>query len=196
MLVQLNELVILMTIEKLKDKDEIRNCMGIVLDLVDRSNEVVVGTIEKSYSKKSEEQRGDAKDTKSTRGVPWQRNVSMACAASVQMAGTVKELREDEARWFCVRREVKLAQCGFSKDREGCSVTAWGDEVLRPSRQGVPRERVRMARLCDDAGQQKTRAAEEQLTPVASAARAEVAQEGQASPARVLRLRRRVEIKR
>ena len=61
-----------------------------------------------------EEQRGDAKDTKS--GVPWQRNLSMAWVVSVQMTGTVKELREDEARWFYIRREVKLAQCRFSTD--------------------------------------------------------------------------------
>ena len=47
MLVQLNGVVILVTIEKPKDKDEIRNCMGIVVDLVDRSDEVVVGTMEK-----------------------------------------------------------------------------------------------------------------------------------------------------
>ena len=60
---------------------------------------------------------------------------------------------------------MKLAQCGFSKDREGCRVTASGDKVLRPSWQGVPRERVRMARLCDDAGTQETRAAEERLAP-------------------------------
>ena len=51
MLAQLSELVILMTIEKPKDKEEIRNCMGIVLDLVDRSDEVVVGTLEKVTQK-------------------------------------------------------------------------------------------------------------------------------------------------
>ena len=46
-LAQFSELVILMTIEKPKDKEEIRNCMDIVSDLVDRSDEVVVGTLEK-----------------------------------------------------------------------------------------------------------------------------------------------------
>ena len=107
-----------------------------------------------------EEQRGDAKDTKSTRGVPWQRNLSMACVASVQMTVTVKELREDEARWFCIRREVKLAKCRFSTDCEGCRVTASGDEVLRPHGKEC-RERVRITKLCNNAGQQKTRAAEE-----------------------------------
>ena len=39
--------------------------------------------------------------------------------------------------------------------------------------------------MCDDAGQQRLRTAEERLAPAASAARAEVAQEGQTSPARV-----------
>ena len=51
MLAQLSELVILMTIEKPKDKEEIRNCMDIVLDLVDRSDEVVVGTLGKVTQK-------------------------------------------------------------------------------------------------------------------------------------------------
>ena len=170
MLVQFDELVILMTIEKPKDNDEIRNCMGLVLDLVDKSDEVVVGALERVIKARTvrrmlEEQRGDAKDMKSARGVPWQRNLSMVCVVSVQMTRTVKELRENEARWLCIRREVKLAQCGFSKDRERCRVAASGDEVLRPSWQGVPRERVRMARLCDDAGPQETRAAEERLAP-------------------------------
>ena len=35
------------TIEKPKDKDEVQNYIGIVLSLVDRSDEVVVGTIER-----------------------------------------------------------------------------------------------------------------------------------------------------
>ena len=39
--------------------------------------------------------------------------------------------------------------------------------------------------MCDDAGQQRLRAAEERLAPTALAARAEVAHEGQASPAKV-----------
>ena len=47
------------------------------------------------------------------------------------------------------------------------------------------RELVRVAMMCDDAGQQRLRTAEERLAPAASAARAEVAQEGLASPARV-----------
>ena len=39
--------------------------------------------------------------------------------------------------------------------------------------------------MCDDAVQQRLRMAEERLAPAASAARAEAAQESQASPARV-----------
>ena len=84
----------------------------------------------------------------------------MAWVVSVQMTGTVKELGEDEARWFCIRREVKLAKCRFSTDCEGCRVTASGDEVLRPHGEEC-RERVRITKLCNNAGQQKTRAAEE-----------------------------------
>ena len=39
--------------------------------------------------------------------------------------------------------------------------------------------------MSDDGGQERLHAAEERLAPAASAARTEVAQEGQASPARV-----------
>ena len=58
------------------------------------------------------------------------------------------------------------------------------DEVLRPHGKEC-RERIEVARVCDDAGQQRLRTVEERLAPAASAARAEVAQEGHASPARV-----------
>ena len=47
------------------------------------------------------------------------------------------------------------------------------------------RERIRVAMMCDDAGKQRLCTVEERLAPAASAARAEIAQEGQASPARV-----------
>ena len=43
-LVQFNELVMLMTTEKPKNKNETQNCIGIMLDLVDKSDIVVVGT--------------------------------------------------------------------------------------------------------------------------------------------------------
>ena len=94
------------------------------------------------------------------------------------------EPREDKARWFRIKRETELAKCGFSKDCEGCRVAALGDEVSRPHGKEC-RERIRAAMMCDDAGQQRLRTAEERFAPAASAARAEAAQEGQASPARV-----------
>ena len=94
------------------------------------------------------------------------------------------ELREDKARWFRIKRGVELAKCGFSKDCEGCRVAASGDEVSRPHGKEC-RERIRAAVMCDDAGQQRLRTAEERLTLGASAARGEVAQEGQVSPAMV-----------
>ena len=87
------------------------------------------------------------------------------------------EPRVDKARWFCVKREVELAKCGFSRDFEGCRVAASGDEVSRPHGEEC-RERIRVAMMCDDAGQQRLRTAEERLAPAASAASAEVAQEG------------------
>ena len=42
------------------------------------------------------------------------------------------------------------------------------------------RERIRVAMMCDDPGQQRLHTAKERLAPAASAARAEAAQEGQA----------------
>ena len=94
------------------------------------------------------------------------------------------ELREDKALWFRIKRGVELAQCGFSKDCEECRVAATEDEVSRPHGKEC-RERIRTAVMCDDAGQQRLRTVEERLASAASAARAEAAQEGQASPARV-----------
>ena len=63
-------------------------------------------------------------------------------------------------------------------------MSASGDEVSRPHGKEC-RERIRVAMMCDDAGQQRLRTAEERLAPAASAARAEIAEEGQVSPARV-----------
>ena len=63
-------------------------------------------------------------------------------------------------------------------------MAASGDEVSRPHGKEC-RERIRVAVMCNDAGQQRLRTAEERLAPAASAARAEAAQEGQVSPARV-----------
>ena len=144
-LVQLDGLVMLMMIEKPKDKGKIQNCTGVNLDLVDRSDGAVVDMIVRVVKARVvyrmlEEQRGDARD-KSISGVPYQQTsaertegkpVKSACVASVRPTGTVTEPRGNKARWFCVKREAKLAECGFSKDCEGCRVAASGDEVLRP----------------------------------------------------------------
>ena len=57
-----------------------------------------------------EEARRDARDTKSARGVPWQRNsdetcegelVSVTCVVNVRLTTTVMEPREDKVRWLC-----------------------------------------------------------------------------------------------
>ena len=101
---------------------------------MDSFDGVVVGTTGRVVKARvvcrmPEEQRSDAGDTKSVRGVPWQQTsaetaegelVDMACVASVRLTGAVKEPREDKARWFCIKREVKLAKCGLSMDCEGC----------------------------------------------------------------------------
>ena len=66
--------------------------------------------------------------------------VNMACVASVRLTGTVMEPREDKARWFCIesRREARR---GVDSPRiaRGALWQRLGDEVLRASRQGVPR---------------------------------------------------------
>ena len=88
-------------------------------------------------------------------------------------SGKVMELREDKARWFRIKREVELAKCGFSKDCEGCRVAASGDEVSRPHGKEC-RERIRAPVMCDDADQERLRAAKERLAPTASGAGAQV----------------------
>ena len=57
-----------------KNKGEVQNCIGIVLGLVNRSDEVLGGTIERAriVRRMPEGQRGDARDAKSAGGVPRQ----------------------------------------------------------------------------------------------------------------------------
>ena len=67
------ELVMYMPMEKPKDKGEIRNRVGIMLGLEDRSDEVVVGTIERvvkvrTVHRRPAGQRGDATSAKCNRG--------------------------------------------------------------------------------------------------------------------------------
>ena len=85
-----------MPMEKPKDKGEIGNRVGILLGLVNRSDEVVVGTTKRVVQARCVHrmpagQRGDARYAKSMRGVPWQPNpvgaaeraVGYACISSV-----------------------------------------------------------------------------------------------------------------
>ena len=145
-LVQCTELVMFVTIERPKDKGEIQCWKVPTRYQVDGSDEVVThGTTDRVVKARvgcrmPEEQRSDARDTKSVRGVPLQQTsaetaegglVNAACVVSVRLTRTVVERREDKARWFRGRREVELAKCGFSVGCEGCRVAASGDEVLR-----------------------------------------------------------------
>ena len=175
----------LMTIEKPKDKGKVDADMT-MLDLVDRSDEVVVGMIYRVVKalilyRVPQEQRDGAtirEEQQTLADIALGELVNAACVASVRSTGKVMEQRKQSSLG------VELAKCGFSKDCEGCRVAASGDEVSRPHGKEC-RERTRAAVMCDDAGQQRLRLAEKRLAPAASAARADVAQEGQASPARV-----------
>ena len=169
--VPLNELVMFVTVEKPQDKDEVQNCIGIVLGFVDDSDEVVVVTIDRVVEvhivcRVPEGQRGDAGDAKSVIGVLWQPNsaetaegelVSMSCVVSFQLTGTVREPREDKARCFDSGREVEVAKCGFSEDCEAWTVAASRDEFSRFLGKEC-RECIRVARMCDDAGGGEARA--------------------------------------
>ena len=73
--------------------------------------------------------------------------VNAACVASVRATGRIMEPREDKACWFCIKREVELVKCAFSKDCEGCRVAASGDEVSRLHGKEC-RERIRVAMMC------------------------------------------------
>ena len=110
---------------------------AIMLGLVDRSDEVVIGTTERvvkacTVHRMPGGQRGDARYAKSIGGVPWQPNpakatqgeplgTDMARIVSVPMvmiehrlAVPVLEPREYEARRFYIRREVELANVSES----------------------------------------------------------------------------------
>ena len=81
--VPFGELVMFMPMEKPKDKGEVRNCVGIMLGLVDRSDDVVIGTTERVVKARTVHcmpvgQRGDAACSKSIRGMPWQPNPAEA----------------------------------------------------------------------------------------------------------------------
>ena len=159
-------------IEKPKDKGETQNCIGIMSDLVDRSDEVVVGgTTERVLKARfvccmPEEQRSDARDSKSTRGVPWQQTsaetaggelANTACVASLRSTETVGSVVGEKWNWQNVDSPRIVRDAETAPERPGCATT-------------------RARRL---------RTVKERLGPAASAARAKVAPKGQASLARV-----------
>ena len=143
-LVQLDELVVLMTIDEPEHQSYANTIM---LDLVDRSDDVVVGMIDRFvkarvvYRAPTEQRDGATirEEQQTSAEIAEGELVNAACVASVRSTGKDMELREDKARWFRIKRGVELEKCGFSKDCEGCRVAASGDEVSRPSWQGVPR---------------------------------------------------------
>ena len=115
-LVNLDELVMLMTIDKPEHQPY---ASTIMLDLVDMSHEVVVGMIVPG------EQRDGAtvrEELQTLADIAEGELVNPACVASVRSTGKVMELREDNVRWFRITRGVELAKCG----------AASGDEVSRP----------------------------------------------------------------
>ena len=156
-----------------------------MLGLVDRSDEVVIGTTERVVKARTVHrmpvgQRGDAAYAKSIRGVPWQPNpaeaaegeplgMAQARIVSVPMVAVenrpavpVMEPRDYKARRFYIRREVELAKYGFSDDCEGCRVAQVG-AAAKPHSEGC-REHIRQAMMNDDVGQQRLRAAEQRVS--------------------------------
>ena len=201
-LVLFGELVMFMPTEKPKDKGEVRNCVGIMLGLADRSDEVVIGTTERVVKARIAhrmlvEQRGDAAYAKSIRGVPWQPNpaeaaegeplgIAQARIVSVPIVAVenrpavpVMEPRDYKAHRIYIRREVELAKYGFSDDCEGCRLAQVGAEA-KPHSAGC-RGRIRQAMMTDDVCQQRLRAAEKRVSSAGEqpsvATRVEAAQE-------------------
>ena len=103
----------LTVIEKPKDKGEIQKCVGIMSDLVDRSGEVVVGcTLERVVKalvvcRMPKEQRDDARDAKSTRGVPWQQTSAEAAGGEPVNAAYAASVRPRRS-WSRERRQSSL----------------------------------------------------------------------------------------
>ena len=155
-LVKFDELVMLMTIEKPKDKGKV-NANTIMLDLVDRSDEVVVGTTDRVVKARivyraPKEQRDGARDAKSTRSISWQHTsagtaggelVNAACVASVRLTATVMEPRRQSSlvlyqarsgtRKVWIFQGLRGMSCG-SVGRRGVE-TSWR-EVLRAHQSG------------------------------------------------------------
>ena len=115
-LVKFDELVMLMTIGKHKDMGKVDDANTIMLDLVDRSDEVVVGTTHRVV----EARVVYRVPKRAARWCPrceefcfgndsWQQTsaeiaegelMNAACVASVRSTGKVVELNKVKARWF------------------------------------------------------------------------------------------------
>ena len=140
-LVPFGELVMFMPVKNTKDKGEVRNRVGIMVGLVDRSDEVVIGTTERvvkggTVRRMPAGQRGDAVYVKSIRGVPWQPNPAVVAggeplgvaqtrivrvplaAVEHRLAVPVMELRDCKARRFYIQRDVGLAKHGRNRTAE------------------------------------------------------------------------------
>ena len=133
-----------------------RNCVGIMLGLVDRSDEVVIGTTERVVKARTAhrmpvKKRGDAAYAKSIRGpnpaeaaegeplgMARARIVSVPMVAvENRLAVPAMEPRDYKARRFHIRREVELAKYGFSDDCGGCRVAQVGATRNRTAKDGV-----------------------------------------------------------
>ena len=179
-LIPFGELVMFMPIEKPKDKGEVRYRVGIMLGVVDRSDEVVTGTPKRVFKARAVHrmpagQQGDARHAKSIRGVPWQQNpaeaaegepVSMARIVGVPMVPSehrpvvpVVDPREYRVRRFYIRREVELVKFGYAENCDGCNAAQLGAEA-KPHGEGCG-ERIRQAMMNDDMGQQRLQEAEQ-----------------------------------
>ena len=162
-LVPFDELVMFMPMEKPKDKGEVWNCVGIMLGLVDRSDEVVIGTTGRVVKARTVHrmpvgQRGDAAHAKSIRGVPWQPNpaeaaegeplgMAQACIVSVPMVAVenrtavpVMEPTDYKARRFYIWREGELAKQNDSSSHGAEGLQS--PSVLHPARSGAREERI------------------------------------------------------
>ena len=157
----------LTTIEKPKDKGDTQNCIVIMSDLVDRSDEVVVcGTTERVLKARivcrmPEEQRSDARDAKNTRGVPWQQTSAETAGGELANTASVASVRSTETVGSVVGEKWNWQNVDFPRIVR--------DAETAPERQGCATTRPR-----------RLRTVEGRLAPAASAARAKVAREGQA----------------
>ena len=150
-LVKFDGLVMLMTIEKPKDKGKV-DAKTIMLDLVDRPDEVVVGTTGRVVKARivyhvPKEQRDGARDVRSTGNESWQQTsaeiaegelVNAACEASVKSTGKVMELREDKARLVLYQARSRTREVRILQRLRGMSCGSAGRRGVKTSWQGVP----------------------------------------------------------